>query len=200
MVPGACTTSWTQPRGNDAWSPAPSVRYLSSVPPQRYSARVPLRTVSAPSDPAWSCSSVATPGTQLINQTDLNWKFATGPFQHNLVHGAAFSNETYDLTTGNILRTDQGATVVLAPVSIANPVNVYTGPVNYLPTTISDGEVSNQAIYLFDNIEIGPQWSINGGIRFEHNEGEFFSTPYTYTANAPNPPILVAGTSTNSQN
>lgn len=141
-----------------------------------------------------------TENSQLINQTDLNWKFATGPFQHNLVLGLSLSHETFDLSTANILRTDQGATVVLPPVSIANPANVYTGPVNYLPTTISDGELSNQAIYVFDNIEIGPQWSINGGIRLEHNEGGFFSTPYTYTPNAPNPPIRVAGTSTNAEN
>ena len=141
-----------------------------------------------------------TENTQLINQTDLNLKFDTGPLKHNLVFGVSFANETYDLTTGNILKTDQGVAVALPPMSIANPVNVYTGPVNYLPATISDGELNNQAVYLFDNIEIGARWAINGGIRIEHNEGEFFSTPYTYTPAAPNPPIRVAGASTRAVN
>lgn len=138
--------------------------------------------------------------TQLVTQTDLNWRFNTGPFSHNLVVGFSISNETYDLSTGNVLRTDQAQTVILTPISIANPNSVYAGPVNYFETTASDGELSNQAVYLFDAVEFTPQWSLNFGLRWENNEGEFISTPFTYTANAPNPPIKNTGLTTIAKN
>ena len=66
---GAPTTSWTQPSGKAAWSPASSRRRRNRSPSQRYSCSAPDSTVSAPSEPPWSCSSVVWPGTQLISQT-----------------------------------------------------------------------------------------------------------------------------------
>jgi catecholate siderophore receptor len=122
--------------------------------------------------------------TQLVNQTDLNWRFATGPLKHNLVVGAAFSIETYDLSNGNVQRNPLGATPnpALPPMSIANPFHQYTGPVNRIITGRSDGELQNRAVYLFDNVEIGSMWAVNFGVRYEQNEGEFttatIATPY----------------------
>jgi catecholate siderophore receptor len=46
----------------------------------------------------------------LINQTDLTFKFNTGGVRHTMVAGAVFSNETYNLDTGNVLRNPLGAT------------------------------------------------------------------------------------------
>lgn len=122
--------------------------------------------------------------TQLVNQTDLNWRFDTGPLKHNLVVGASFSIETYDLTTSNLQRNPLGATPnpALPPMDIANPFNRYTGPINKIATARSDGELQNRAIYLFDNVEIGSMWAVNFGVRYEQNEGEFttasIATPY----------------------
>lgn len=116
---------------------------------------------------------------QFVSQTDFNLKFNTGAFAHNLVVGFSLSNETYDLDNGNIQRTATGASPVLPNMSIANPYSVYTGPVNYIRAALSEGELSNQAIYLFDTVELSDQWQISGGLRYEHNEGEYVSTAYS---------------------
>jgi catecholate siderophore receptor len=132
-----------------------------------------------------------TENTQLVSQTDLNWKFATGPFNHNLVVGAAFSSERYDLVTGRVQRNPLGQTPdpVLPSMDIANPDNFYTGPVNFIRTQTRDGTLDNQALYLFDNIELGERWAFNGGLRIEHNEGEFttanIAVPYPAPPAAP---------------
>lgn len=139
-----------------------------------------------------------TENTQLVSQTDLTWKATLGAWTNTLVLGVSVSNETYDLTTGNILRNADSSLAVLPPMSIAAPDSLYTGPVNLFPATVSDGELSNQAIYVFDNLELSEAWQLNGGLRIERNAGEFFSTPYTYVVGAP--PTRVAGVSTMARN
>jgi catecholate siderophore receptor len=145
-----------------------------------------------------------TENTQLVSQTDLNWKFATGPFSHNFVVGASFSSETYDLKTGNVLRNPLGAlpNPVLPTMSISDPDNLYVGPVNFIPLTISDGRLDNQALYAFDNIEIGQHWAINGGIRYEHNEGEFNTATLTipYPVPPASPTVTQSPTARNEEN
>jgi catecholate siderophore receptor len=112
-----------------------------------------------------------TKNTLLYNQTDLSWEGELGGVRHTIVVGAAFLREEFNLDTGNLFRTATGATVALPPMNIANPANTYVGAINYMRSSIQDGSGSNQAVYLFDNIELNDQWSINGGIRYEHNSG-----------------------------
>ncbi len=144
-----------------------------------------------------------TSNTQLVNQTDLNWKFETGSVKHNLIVGFSFSNETYDFEGGNVLRNALGATPnpTLPSMNIANPDNLWTGPVNYIKTAVNDGELSNQAIYAFDNIEFSPMFSINAGIRWENNEGEFTSATIAtpYPAPPASPVITTAPTARNKE-
>ncbi|MFA7263990.1 MAG: TonB-dependent siderophore receptor [Caulobacter sp.] len=139
-----------------------------------------------------------TTNTQLVSQTDFNWKFATGGWAHNLVLGVSLSNETYDLTTGRLFFNDNGSAVVLPTMSIANPDNRYAGPVNFLTSAISDGELANQAVYVFDTVELNDHWRFNGGLRVERNEGEFVSTPYTWAVGTP--PTRIAGVTTIARN
>jgi catecholate siderophore receptor len=117
--------------------------------------------------------------TLLHNQTDFNWAFETGAMQHNLVFGAAFFVEDFHLDTGNLFRTATGATVVLPQMNIANPNTTYSGPLNYLRSSIQDGQRKNQAIYAFDNIEFTPQISLNFGGRYEYNEGSNRTDAYS---------------------
>ncbi|WP_305597602.1 TonB-dependent siderophore receptor [Phenylobacterium sp.] len=139
--------------------------------------------------------------TLLYNQTDFTWRGETGGLTHDLVVGAAFTSETFELSNGNVLRNANGTAVVLPQMNIANPVNVYTGAYNYIqgggaaptgtplafPAGAQDGERRNQAVYLFDNITITPMWSVNFGVRYEHNEGENSSGYYTSAGFLPNP-------------
>lgn len=124
-----------------------------------------------------------TKNTLLYNQTDFAAQFATGGVQHSMVAGVSFSAETFRLDTGNVLRNPNGATPnpTLPPMSITNPDNVYRGPVNYIRGSIADGERRNQAIYLFDTMKFGQHFELNGGVRYEHTEGENRTDAYAAT-------------------
>jgi catecholate siderophore receptor len=135
-----------------------------------------------------------TENTQIVSQTDFNMKFTTFGWSHNLVVGFSFSNETYDLSTGNVQRNANSSTPAYPNMSIANPLNIYTGPINFFETSVSEGDLSNQAIYAFDTIELNDQWQLTAGLRLEHNEGEFVTTPSTYTVGTP--PTRVQGITT----
>ena len=112
----------------------------------------------------------------LVNQTDFTVEFATGKVQHTLVTGFSLSNETYHRENGNGLRNPLGATPnpVLPTMSITDPDHFYTGPVNLIMTQVADGEVKNQAAYVFDRLQLTERFEINAGLRYEHNDA--FST------------------------
>jgi catecholate siderophore receptor len=139
-----------------------------------------------------------TTNSQLVSQTDFNLKFATGGWDHNLVLGFSFSNETYDLTTGRLFNNANGSVYALPNMSISNPNNLYTGPIKFQESAVSDGELSNQALYVFDNVELAKNWQFNVGARVERNDGEFVNTPYTWTVGTP--PTRVAGATTIARN
>ena len=164
-----CLSNGLQPAGWSQTSAATNVTgYVPCTTPGFY----------APSGPRGNLRD--TKNTLLYNQTDLTWVGNTGPLHHTLVAGAAFLSETFHLDTGNVLRNPNGATPnpALPLMSIANPDNVYRGPVNYIQSSASDGDRRNQAAYLFDTIELTPQFQLTGGVRWEHNEGSNRSDTY----------------------
>ncbi len=128
-----------------------------------------------------------TENQQWVSQTDANLKFETFGWRHNMVVGFSISHETYDLTTGNIQRTTAGVAPAYPQMTFRNPVNVYTGPRNFFLGGISEGELNNQAIYVFDTIELNSQWQLNGGLRYEKNDGEFISTTYSVVGGVATP-------------
>jgi len=109
------------------------------------------------------------------NQTDLTSHFSTGFINHTLVTGIAISREEYEAVTGNWLRTNTGATVTPPPVSISDPDSYWDGPVNFTPSASINGELSNRAVYAFDTLKLNEQWEVNGGLRYEHNDGSSVS-------------------------
>jgi catecholate siderophore receptor len=123
-----------------------------------------------------------TENTLAYNQTDLTWKGATGPLNHTLVVGVSFLHEEFELDTGNVQRTATGGTPTYPLMSITSPNHTYSGPLNYIRSSMGYGERNNQAVYVFDTIELTPQWQINGGVRWEHNEGSNRTDTFTTTA------------------
>jgi catecholate siderophore receptor len=129
-----------------------------------------------------------TTNEMLINQTDFTLSFATGGIEHTLVTGFSVSRESYHRDNGNILRNPLGATPnpTLAVMSISNPDNYYTGPLNFVPTNTADGDVDNRAAYIFDRLQIAERFEINAGLRYEHNDAS--STSATIATPYPAPP------------
>lgn len=126
-----------------------------------------------------------TENQQWVSQTDLNIRFETFGLAHTMVVGFTISHETYDLDTGNIQRTAAGVAPAYPPMDIRDPLNVYAGPRNFFRSALSSGELDNQALYLFDTVELSERWQINAGLRYERNDGQFVSTPYTVVGGVP---------------
>jgi catecholate siderophore receptor len=127
----------------------------------------------------------------LVNQTDFTMEFDTGAIRHTLVTGFSLSHETYHRDNGNALRNPGGAlpNPVLPVMSIANPDHVYNGPVNFVVTQRADGEVDNQAVYMFDRVQLTDRFEINAGLRYENNDASNtlanIATPYPAPPAAP---------------
>jgi catecholate siderophore receptor len=124
------------------------------------------------------------------DQVDLRANFGTGPLQNELVVGGAATWEHYNLGTGREFLNADGsnpyASTGLPLIDIADPSrvvqgpagstygnNVYTGPINYVPTSTSVGSHTDYAAYLFDTSKIGDHFEINFGLRWEHSAGDF---------------------------
>ncbi|QDX27499.1 TonB-dependent siderophore receptor [Sphingomonas suaedae] len=119
-------------------------------------------------------------------QTDLKAEFGTGGVAHTLVLGFSAAWEKYFLESGNSQRNADGSNpnssyplinianpneVVVGPAGFTYGSNVYTGPINFIPTARQNGELENFAVYLFDTIAFSDQLELNGGVRYEHNSG-----------------------------
>jgi catecholate siderophore receptor len=78
------------------------------------------------------------------------------------------------------LRTPQGQTFTLPTTSLSSPNSLYSGQINFTPLSSTDSEVKNRAVYVFDRIELGEHWEINGGLRYERNEGSAVTTATAY--------------------
>jgi catecholate siderophore receptor len=115
----------------------------------------------------------------LHNQTDLRIVTgASGGLRNTLVVGAALAWEDYRIETAELARNSDGSAVTPLPVdSIADPVGLYAGPINYTVTARSRSKTWNGALYAFDTLELGRRFELNGGVRLERNEAEFRIVP-----------------------
>lgn len=120
----------------------------------------------------------------LYNQTDLRADFTTGGLAHSLVIGVSAAQEDYSLTQAQLLRNPGGALPdpVQPPIDWANPDTVWRGPVNRLLTGKSRGHSTNIAGYVFDTVKLSDTFELNGGLRYERNEGRFRADSYATPA------------------
>lgn len=135
----------------------------------------------------------------MFDQLDLKAVFSTGPIEHTIDLGGAATWEKFNLSTGNALRAGNGANpfafdpaapnatghlpyiniddpgaVIVGPAGVGASYgsNVYTGPVNSIPSALQQGEQTNVAAYLFDTMKLG-KLELNGGARLERNSGTY---------------------------
>lgn len=108
--------------------------------------------------------------TNLFNQTDLTWKFGTGPLRHTVVFGAEVGQQ-------NGLNYRQSGTFITganpSPGTIAidprNPTSYV--PVRFTNTATDANNTYNLnlgAVYVQDQIEITRYFELIGGVRFDH--------------------------------
>lgn len=131
-------------------------------------------------DPADPSTWVVTPSRQridrinevLANQTNLTTTFNTGALKHSVSGGLEVIYERQkSLTFGTAAATINGVSyaAVQNPVAdLYNPDPDIARGVPYATGAYSDGDTTTAALYLFDTLELNPQWLLNGGLRYEH--------------------------------
>lgn len=114
----------------------------------------------------------------LVNQTDIRLETGEKGGLRNVANvGMSAAVEDYHINTASLLRNAAGQALVSPPISIAAPNTNWTGPVNYTLTAQSKSETTNVAVYLFDTLELGRYFELNGGVRWETQRAHFRALP-----------------------
>jgi catecholate siderophore receptor len=102
--------------------------------------------------------------TTFDNQTDATLRFSTGPLRHTVVTGVEVARQTSDPTRYNIpqLQTSLLFPDTSVPFNLPSPVS-----------TISGNVVNNYATYVMDTIDIGPQFQVIAGWRWDRFDSTF---------------------------
>lgn len=104
----------------------------------------------------------------IYNQTDLIAKFSTGPLAHTLVTGVEVGQDSYD-------RLDYDWTPTNINVNLGNPDHtVRPGTRTRAQTTAIDADTFG--IYVNDQIDLGKQWKVVGGIRYDRFKARAIGT------------------------
>ncbi len=115
------------------------------------------------------------------NQTELNLKFSTGTFQHDVVAGLELSREEIH-RSGYLFDTPNG---IARPIQRPFPPNPYglTDQI-VLEGKVYDATIDTLAGYVEDTVHLSKQWIVNGGIRFDDFRRNQIGGPGTATTQA----------------
>jgi catecholate siderophore receptor len=114
-----------------------------------------------------------------VNQTEVNAKFTTGPFKHNLIAGVELSREEFNrdsYTVSNLFDTSRPF-----PPNPYNQIDTITGKAHTY-----DATVDTVGVYVGDTIHLTDQWIVNGGVRFDDFERDQSGPIPTKPLNNPN--------------
>jgi catecholate siderophore receptor len=130
--------------------------------------------------------------TTLMNQTDLAYKFATGPFTHTLIGGIELDHEADDLTRyANEISA-------IPPTSLLDPNPFQTGGVDlnqadFPPSSLPHTTAKTASAYIIDTMTVTDQWSIEGAVRFDSFNADYdqplgaSAAHFHHTDNIPSP-------------
>ncbi|MCP3734671.1 TonB-dependent receptor [Sphingomonas sp. RP10(2022)] len=117
----------------------------------------------------------------LVNQTDIRLETGEKGGIRNVANvGMSASVEDYAITTASLIRNTAGQALILPPISIASPDTTYTGPLNKTITAQSKSRTTNVAVYVFDTLELGRYFELNGGVRWETQQANFRALPLAF--------------------
>jgi catecholate siderophore receptor len=104
------------------------------------------------------------------NQTDITAEFETGSLKHTLTAGFELTREESENRARAI------DTVPQSDLFHPNPTQNWTGNIFYTGAYTA-ADVDSAAVYLFDKLEIGDHWELNGGLRWDYIETDFTNKP-----------------------
>jgi catecholate siderophore receptor len=111
----------------------------------------------------------------IYNDTELTAKFDTGFLHHNLLTGLEFGFESYNnqnfARNGNCvgapLQATTATTGYTACTPLMQPSNSAPGYLTSIPTNVGAGTAQSYAGYFNDTIDIGSQFKLVGGLRYD---------------------------------
>lgn len=122
----------------------------------------------------------------LTNQTNLIANFNTGSVKHSLVTGVELTREKQS----NIGYGGLG-TLAAADLYNPNPNVLRTGYNPVRDGADSEGQTDTASVYLFDTLELNPQWQLTGGVRVDHYDTDYSSAVLASTRNGYSPGVPV---------
>ena len=112
-----------------------------------------------------------------MSETDLTFKFATGPFTHTLIAGFEYDHEEADVHRyANNMASIPPATL-LDPVFNITGLNVHQTTITQVSTTKTD----TLSGILSDTIKFGSQWSLIAALRYDNFDATAVATRFTTT-------------------
>jgi catecholate siderophore receptor len=103
-----------------------------------------------------------------MNNLNFNAEFSTGFLKHSLVVGGEYDRETAALVRFN----NQDTTIIPVPLLDPDPQEAFPGhqtSIRQKPHT----QTNTLSGYIIDTIDIGDQWSVVGGVRFDRFHAKF---------------------------
>jgi catecholate siderophore receptor len=101
-----------------------------------------------------------------FSQTDVLWKFNSGPIAHDLIAGAEVGRDSYDNTT-----------ITLAHLPVVSLIDPEYGSrsdfgVTSSQTAVSSSSAITEAAYVNDTVTLTPQWKLVGGVRWDRFDAQ----------------------------
>lgn len=110
----------------------------------------------------------------MTNQTSFNSSFDLAGMNHSVTGGFEYIYERRkSLTFGTAAATISGVSHAVVANPLANFYNPDPSVVRgdpYATGAFTDGDTTTAALYLFDSVELNPQWILSGGFRYENYE------------------------------
>jgi catecholate siderophore receptor len=106
----------------------------------------------------------------LYNQTDVDWKFGTGPLRHEVIAGIDLSHETY--TNQTYLATAPGMPSGILGIGplLDPPYTTRPAGVKSVPGNLAESSANGVGVYTNDTVSIGEHWKVVGGVRWDRYE------------------------------
>jgi len=117
------------------------------------------------------------------NLTELTGKFETSFIKHNYSSGVELSRERSEIQSTAIQPGDNscpngaGAASSYTCTSLSNPSPNDPWLFDYTYGDPRHYETKTMSAYVFDTLELTPQWLVNGGIRYDHYDSSYQSAP-----------------------
>jgi len=101
----------------------------------------------------------------LVNQTELRGNFSTGSLKHSFFAGVEVSKE--DIYSRNTLPGQGGPASDTDSFWSPDPNRSYGGRNLAFGPKFKNGDIKTSSVYIFDTVEITPQWLVNLGLRHD---------------------------------